>query len=614
MQVKCKFQLTSETESSESINSNDEKIRLCASVDLDKNSTLIVMICCNETGNNHIVAYFIENRNTTISKKDIDTKTNSTSSNHTQSGPVATQQLKSANSLADGISIKTKPRVIVKQIFYHHHNEDISAICLSDSGSKLALISASSTIYILPIKNILLNLHAKQLSSSQRKSMYYYDASIIDSCHLDDPIAIAYWESEETESKSRIVVANKQGEICFLCVGEKKVLHKTRLNELISSMKIIKDQYNSSLLVACESTKQYRFALETVRQEQIQHEPQKFTMDRLILLELGETLTHVVQTNRFIAVATNRDRCLICSRNCYNLRNASPNFKLDPLLKEVAFNNEEKILQLLKSPVQNDQDNMIDSFLLITTRSIYSIEPRQSCREMYVNLIDSHLGIKQSFKGESITERFYRQEFNHNRELKSGRKNSESNPLINSFLNHCDQVYGRINHDSRAFSTLFKVELSSLFEAYGDRSLIRHQYELANRFYLLASIDHIKIVGKYIRMGAIDQIIDYITNVICSRLNESTDDSCRIWCNYVNFYLNYVGGVNDLNAEIFNLIDRGSLNCRAIISLFKAIKTSGSPMEKLFDTVFLMKILEKTLELVPQSTDIEALSDLFVVF
>lgn len=717
MQVRCKFQLTSETESSESIHSNNEKVRLCTSVDFDRNSTLIVMICSNETGNNHIVAYYIERRlhTTPIS---IDTSFSSIKlDNEDQRSPNRSQQnltfsllaavsnqaqqqqlqnqhhhhqghqqqqqlyLQSPYRSGNGFIKRTKPRIIVKQIYYHSYNEDIVALSLSDSGNRLVLISASSTIYILPIKNILLNLHAKQLRSSQGKSMYFYDAVILDCCQLENPIAVACFESSESENKTTIIVANEKGQLSFISLEEKKEISGTYVNERIKFLKIIRDRFGYSLLITCHSFKQYRFVLELFKQQQQQldaqnspdsrnqraeanqnmysideyaalkipdimpswdrkpipitlhrnshshgsgagggglaaaaaiqrvltsssrsssqgggsggvggifsrerspllisyhqpnlisvidvlgtqkaqatlsnrvqapesrllrffsskqfyYKPQKPTLVcKLSCLEADEMIIQTVLTDRFIAIATDRDRCLINSRNCCNpLRNPSNSpIELDPLVKEISFNTEEKILLLLKSPVSNDQDNIIDSFLLVTNRSIYSIEARQSCRDMFINLIDSHLGIRPPSRRKSITGALISSALNPNdfssiEVYTAQRKNSESNLIVSSFLSQRDEVYEKINYDSRAFSFIFKIELNSLYEAYADKLLLRNRFELANRFFQMAKFNHTKITGKYIRLGAYKQTIDYATNVLGDQ-NEILDEKERI--------------------------------------------------------------------------------------
>lgn len=682
MQVKCKFQLTSETEASESIHSNNERVRLSTSVDLDKNSTLIVMICSNENGNNHIVAYHVERRiQTTLISSD----TNFTGFNkldNEQNKPPARLQYLSLASQNLGtfttnyntnnnnsnsprkttsglIAKKTRPRIIVKQIYYHGYNEDIEAICLSDTGNKLALISASSTIYVLPIKNILLNLHAKQLRSSQGKSMYFYDASIINCCTLENPVAIAYFESQEVDNKSIVVVANDHGELSFIDVENKKELNRTSINERVKYMRIVRDKFSFSLLITSESFRQFRYALELVKQQDIVQDltqspnnhkqiftdeyvhlekdvmpswdrkpiliklnstsvthssgaaaafhkafipsvrignqasllaglstrdrplplvfyhpgsmisvvdilgPQKFQggngraqtreprllrffsnkqfyyrpqkpilVCRLTMLDPDEMITHVVLTDRFLAIATDRDRCIINSRNCCNLKNSNSSIESNPVVKEITFNSVEKILSLLKSPVSNDQDNVIDSFLLVTSRSIYSIEARQSCRDMFTNLIDNHLEIKSVNPRRTISEslmssglRFH--DFAFINYTPPSPRNSEPNLMISNFLSHRDEIYERISYDSKAYSILFKLELNSLYEAYGDKLLLRNQFDLANRFFQMAKFDHTKIVSKYVRLGAFREAIQYITNAFGDE-SEILDEKERI--------------------------------------------------------------------------------------
>lgn len=707
MQVKCKFQLTSETESSESIHSNSEQVRLCTSVDFDKNSTLIVMICSNETCNNHILAYYIERRvhNSTpsisdnslafnsITKQSATTSTsqqqqqqqslfNTSNSNNYTDGSITFSQLAQQStpprSPRNGITHhknRFKPRIIVKQIYYHNYNEDIVAICLSETGNKLTLVSASATVYILPIKNILLNLHAQQLRSSQGKSMYFYDASILNCSSIENPVAVAYWESAES-NRSYVIVAGQQGELSFSSVDDKKEINMNNVHEPIRYLSIIRDKFSHSLLITCASFNQYRLTLELVKhqhdssspeiiqtsptfaiqttvfmppdleppislekdltpswdkkpipiklhsnfgssysaaavlqrvfvpssrfgnqsnllsqysprerslplifnhssnlisvvdvlgvscnrfQQSVNVQRQQIVEPRLLrfystkhyyyrpqkpllvcklhLMDPDEMIIHIVLTDRFVAITTDRDRCLINSRNCCNLRNSNSSIELDPLVKEITFNNEERIMLLVKSPVSNDQDNIVESFLLVTTRSIYSIEARQSCREMFINLIDTHLAIKparqstinrQIFASESfIPSGFNLNEFTLVENHRDQRKYSESNLLINSFLCHRDEVYERICYDARAFSILFKLELNSLFEAYGDGLLQRKQFELANRFFQMAKFDHTKTLGKYIRLGAYKQTIDYIIGVLTDE-NEILDEKERI--------------------------------------------------------------------------------------
>lgn len=116
-------------------------------------------------------------------------------------------------------------------------------------------------------------------------------------------------------------------------------------------------------------------------------------------------------------------------------------------------------------------------------------------------------------------------------------------------------------------------------------------------------------------------------------LDESTEDACRLWFNYINFYLNYVGTLSQLESDIIEVLNNNQSDCRFAITLYKAIhrdenlassKTfftdciANTPLEtlknfhspsKLFENEFLMKLLEKTLDLVQQSADIaDALS------
>lgn len=618
MQVKCKLVLTSDTDS-DSIQPENERIRLCTYVH-DKNCTLIIMICSNHVSNNNILTYYLEKRTRSI------------------------------------------PKPKIKQIFYHHYNEDIVALGLSENGNKLAMISSSSTIYLLPIKNILLR------PSSQFKSMYFYDATILNCCTVENPISIVYWENNQ--NRSTIIVAGSRGKISFINVEEKKEFNITNVNEHIIEMVLIKDMCSYSLLITCDNFKQYRYMLEIVDNQdnqrfistdeyiclekdmlptwdrkpipiklqnsnpissgsgsssgaaaaavihrvlvpsgrtgrhtslftgrersvplifyhsvpgivsvvdilgshkqrqssstssnnqlspkggtlsqsnmpeprllrffsskQFYYRPQKPTLvSKLSSLEPDERITHLVLTDRFLAIATNTDRCLINSRNCCNSRNLNTTIELDPLVKEVTFTNDEKILLLIKSPISNDQDNIIDSFLLITSKSIYSIEARQSCRDMYINLIDSHLGIKPPRVKKITSPENLIQKVNNPHEYiliddyRAQRKYSESNLMVSNFLCHRDEVYERINYDSKAFSILFKLELNSLYEAYGDKLMLRGQYDLANRFFQMAKFDHTKTLGKYIRLGALKETIDYVTNLLTDE-NEILDEKERI--------------------------------------------------------------------------------------
>lgn len=887
MQVKCKFQLISEPESSETIRTNSERVRLCTSVDFDTNSTLVVMICSNETSNNHIVAYYTECQTSTkliltptIQNVDYHLSTAKFSyidqiiPSHVepnQPSSVAGHQKQpsesSSSPVSNSLSKVVKPKVKVKQIYYHLYNEDIAAICFSDTGNKLAIVSASSTVYILPIKKIILSLHAKQ----------QYDAHLIDCCTIDNPVAIAYWDSLEADNKSTVVVASDLGDLSFISVEEGKEFGRSNVNEKIKSMAIVRDRFSHSVLITCSSFKQYRFALEIVESDdsgvettqtlsiphpnqinpdeyiylekdltpsynrrpipirlhnsmaevgggknvralfgragnqlgrifngltsrernsltifyhpsssmfsvvdsvgvslrqsasnshkqigeqrflrffstkQFYYRPQKpVLVCRLTSLEPDELITHVVLTDRFLAIATDKNRCLVNSKNCCDLKNSDTLLELDPLVKEVTFSNDESILLLLKSPVSNDKDNIIDSFLLVTNKSIYSIEARQSSRDMFINLIDTHLHLKDIRGKQGKTEDMISCAFNHNEytlvdSYKNERKNSDGNLMVKSFLLHRDEVYERINYDSRAFSALFKLDLYNLYEAYGDKLLMRGQFELANRFFQLAKFGHTKTLGKYIRLGAYKKTIDYINNtlrneneslnekermdlakvayeclgfitspevtralvkelsltseylgnknltkarkyssaalrqfesfrklVICQKqkdpssdkpsenfessstftedqkrsiesiflefLNacldhDSTEDSCWLWFYYINFYLNYIAGINELETDILKLLDSSSSDCYLAVTFYKALNRYemnlaadpfkedgfvGTPLEtmkkiynisELFKNGFLMRLLGKTLDLVPQTANLEALSD-----
>lgn len=896
MQVKCKFQLVSEPEFSDSIHTNCERVRLCTSVDLDVNSTLIVMICSNDTTNNHIVAYYTERETstklvltptlsideTTPFLKKCDNNDQRVSSQFLFDQPIVVNasQQQQLNELPQPSNNKkgsniSRPKVIVKQIYYHYYNEDVAAVCLSDTGNKLALISASSTIYILPIKKIILNLHTKQSRPSQENIKCSYDALLLNCCTIDNPVAIAYWENLEAENKSTLIVGSNQGELSFMSVDEKKELSRSNVNERINSMVIVRDRFSHSVLITCASFKQYRFALEivesddsgvettqtfsnpyntqinsdeyiylerdllpswnrkpipiklhnpnagttnarrallgragdqlgrlfngltsrerntpsifyhpasnmfsvvdslgdfnqksssTINQKRVEehrllrffstkqfyYRPQKpILVCRLTSLEPDELITHVVLTDRLLAIATDRDRCLINSKNCCNLKNSDTLLELDPLVKEVTFTNDETILLLLKSPVSNDNNNIIDSFLLVTNKSIYSIEARQSARDMFINLIDTHLHLKETRVKQSKPENqmvscgFNRSEYALVDSYKAERKNSDTNLMIKSFLLHRDEVYERINYDSRAFSALFKLELNSLYEAYGDRLLMRGQFELANRFFQMAKFGHTKTLGKYIRLGAYKKTIDYINNVlrdeneslnereradlakvayeclgyitspevtralvkdlsltgeylsdkaltkarkysfaalrqfesfkklvVCQHLkqqeangvppqdfrlskvfteqqkrsiesifieflnacldDDSIEDTCWLWFYYINFYLNYVASIQELESDILKLLNSVSSDCYLAVTFYKALyfdaKKSaimfkldgivGTPMEKmekiynlseLFDNQFLMRLLDRTLDLVPQTANLDAL-------
>lgn len=899
MQVQCKFFLTSEPEFSDSIHTNSERVRLCTSVDLDANSTLIVMICSNHATNNHIVAYYTESKSSTKlilspsspndettpfqPKYDSNDRRVSTQLIFDQPIVVADQQQPgelpqhSSNNRCSGSST---PKVIVKQIYYHYHNEDIAAVCLSDTGNKLALISASSTIYILPIKKIILNLQTQLSRSSSEVSKCPYDAFILDCCTIDTPVAIAYWENLEADNKSTLVVASESGELSFISVDENKELSRSNVNERVSSMVIVRDRFSHSVLITCASFRQYRFALEIVESDdsgvettqtfsnphnsqistdeyiylerdlvpswnrkpipiklhnsslsnagsatantrlpllgragsqigrllngltsrerntpsifyhpessmfsvvdtlsfsakspstnnqkqnsdqrllrffstkQFYYRPQKpILVCRLTSLEPDELITHVVLTDRFLAIATDKNRCLVNSKNCCNLKNADTILELDPLVKEVTFINDERILLLLKSPVSNDKNNIIDSFLLVTNKAIFSIEARQSSRDMFINLIDTHLHLKEDRikhdrSDDMVFGLLHKRESAHIDSYRAERKNSDTNLMVKSFLSNRDEVYERINYDSRAFSALFKLELNSLYEAYGDRLLMRGQFELANRFFQMAKFGHTKTLGKYIRLGAYKKTIDYINNVLRNEnetLNEkertdlakvayeclgyitspevtralvkdlsltseylsskdlnnarkyssaalrqfesfrqlvvnqhqkqqeangassqefesakifteqqkrsiesifieflnacldddSIEDSCWLWFYYVNFYLNYVSSIDELERDIIKLLDSSSNDCYLPVTFYKALyrdatnsavvfKTesiAGTPLEKmekiynlseLFENEFLMKLLDRTLDLVPQTVNLDALRD-----
>lgn len=741
MQVKCKFTITSETESAESIYTNNEQVRLCKSVQLDasNNSTLIVMVCSNDASNNHILAYYIERpqsqfQTNAYTEQKVDDNTSNAGvhdssqendESHAGNAVTFTKLAQLSNHSLNNTSpspsnasyrrrSRTKPRIIVKQIYYHNYNEDIVAICLNQSGTRLVLINASSTIYIIPIKNILLNIHAQQLRTSQCGSMYYYDASILNPCaqeghrwSINEPIDVVMWESSE-DQKSTLVVANQDGKLTFISVDDKREICSTSVGEPIRCIEIIHDGCSHSLLITCESFNQYRQVLESKEPANIvqqaapepvrrgpassflvrlpktrfskmktdrkgipdpahagsgnhlwaskpipvktpifanhpgqasssrvmqrvftpsashlgvqtslsfnevrdrpltllgyqspnlislidvlgptnnQNQPHKFSTNQNLLhqpkfqtnpgeprlirfysskhyfhqphrpqiicrldsLDPDELIMNLILTDRFIAYTTDRDRCIISSRNCCKLKSSSlashalRNESLNPLVKEITFNHEEKIMLLVKSPITNDQDKIIDSFLLVTTRSVYSIEARHNCRELFINLIDSHLAIKRTLFM-SKTQIDYGETPGHNLErliASNGQKgrafnldfryttttsgydtyrNAESNLLINNFLQH-REVYERICHDSQAFSALFKLELSSLYEAYADRLLQRGQLDLANRFFQMASFDHVKILGKYIRVGNYREAIDYVKDV----LNDEND-------------------------------------------------------------------------------------------
>lgn len=712
IQVKCKFQLTSESESSETIHTNSERIRLCSSIDLDNNSTLLALVCSNEIGNNHIVVYYVVRRpddqtqNKNHQPTDHFTSTSFSSSILSFGSSISSYYNNHNHNYTTSDNIynykyhynrphhksQTKPLIRVKQIYYHPYNEDIVALTLSELGDKLVFISASSTIYIVPIKNILLNLHAKQLSSSQGKSMCFYDASILDCCSIEDPISIVYWDSaawvtdgnqlhnqhhhnagiETHTSKSLVLVSNKKGEISFINVTEKKEINLMRTNEQIKSLEIVRDRFTISVLITCYDFKQFRLPLELLRQKsafnhsnivhfnddvinlddefvptfdrkpipivlynngamngergapmeksslaasalkrllkpsaiqssrsifssfnqtrdkpmsvifnhpssgfisvvdtlgikkanyQQQQQNQQISSStsrprylptsagysssvtspeprlfrffysklfyyraqkpqiicKLYNLDPDEQITDVVITDRFLALTTDRDRCLINSRNCCYLKsNSNTGLDLDPLIKEIKFSNQERILRLLKSPVNNDPDGIIDSFMLVTDRSIYSIEARQSCRAMYVNLIDSHLGLKQE-RRRSRRSAFYLNDYCmiDDHQQNPLKMDSDTNLLlVNNFLSHKDDVYEKVIFDSRIFSMLFKIELNGLYEAYGDQLLLRRQFRLANRFFQMAKFNHCKTLGKYIRLGAYNHAIDYVTTLL----------------------------------------------------------------------------------------------------
>lgn len=880
LQVRCKFQLTSETDSSESVHTNNERIRLSSTVDLDKNSTLIVMICSNDIGNNHVVAYYIERTYlTTTTAPSVNEYNKNNNDSDIINNNIVTNVHHPPSGATTALTISTppKPRIIVKQIYYHHYNEDIVAISMSKTGNKLAMISTSSTIYLLPIKNILLNLHAKQPRTSQGKSMYFYDASILDCCTIENPISILCWEDDSGES-TLIIVASQDGHLGIVNVDEKKQIHATHVQERIKSLSLIRDRFTYSLLIDCDNFKQFRLPLSILKNENdnqdhdsaVQEPPSSPKMEKVpqnlrslqqqqqqqnhsddyipiekdlilplesepILIKLhsnssfgannissptsiavaaiqrvfshgsrsnahqknifsalnsrersassvfyhpssdlvsvvevlgghksqsnqklesrlfrfyhakhfyyrpqrpaftcklncldhDELVTKVLITDRFLVIATDRHRCLINSRNCCNVRSSNRSIDMDPVVKEIKFANEEKILCLIKSPIGNDRDEIIDSFLLVTDRCIYSIEARQSCRDMFINLMDANLGIKKNHRrskkasiDSSITPNFQFSEFNMIYGYHSQRRRSEAdNIMVNNFLSHKDGIYDKITYDSRAFSLLFKLDLNSLFEAYGDKLLLRGEFSMANRFFQMAKFDHVEILGKYVRLGAHHKALNYATTILSDEnivldekermdlskaasecllpalkqldvlrelvishhsdrsssvegndfngvssifteshkqsvekiflkylkasLDDSPSDPCRLWSNYANFYLNHVGTIDELKLSILSLPEHCPTDCRLIIFLFKTIerdqkkanhRQSSSKflkllsanrdsdmlqsmyqkvyhLHELFDNVFLMKLLEKTLSLLPKSEDLNALSD-----
>lgn len=163
-------------------------------------------------------------------------------------------------------------------------------------------------------------------------------------------------------------------------------------------------------------------------------------------------------------------------------------------------------------------------------------------------------------------------------------------------------------------------------------------------------------------------VLNIFDEFLTACLNESTEDSCRLWANFINFYLSFVGSPKDLERDIMALIEERS-DCRMAITLFKAIyrdeiqlKTKASPrgaglralskdertektnghgprsnevsypksppyhapnttrskplvatngLHNLFDVFeneFLINLLAKTLDLVPMAADLDALS------
>lgn len=851
MQVKCKFQLTSESESSESIHLDNERVRLCTSIKYGRKSVLIVLVCSNETSNNHILAYFMEGRarrpplelNLSLGNSSSLTDIDGTITSLLQTN----SPLRSLKANRSRLKQMNKPKIIVKQIYYHNYNEDIVAISLSETGHKLVLLNASSTVYIIPIKNILLDLQAQQLGPSASKPMDFYDATMLNYCSLSDPVAVAYWISLET-NKSYVIVAGAGGSLSLLSIDDKREKNVIKVDEPIRSISVVRDKSSHSLLITSTSYNQYRITLELIKQQQQQpsldsgsqsssspskiihstsfnkthhrinspdlestskepswdkkpipirlhsnsghsghtasavlhrvfvpsnrsagqtsllsqfnprdrslplifklasnmiavvdvlgvsnsetpsslshhssnsrvaklrllrfypsnqycYQPQKpVVVCKLHLLDPDELITHVALTGRFVAIATDRNRCLINSRNCCELKNGttSPSSDTDPLIKEIAFGKEEKIMSLMKSPITNDPDNIIESFLLLTDRSIYSIEARQSCREMFINLIDSHLAIKTPFepailnggqiflpdRSSLIIPNEFQPDNQSVERNTATRKNSEASLLIDSFLSHRGEVYETICYESNAFSVLFKLDLDKLYEAYGDRLLQRDQFELANRFYQLAKLNKNRILGKYLRLGlymnqlssmdsagnlpGMKQFKQSLEVVFIEYLNSlafanTSNNASTLWLNYINFYLNYVGESEELENDILKIIESDLVDCRMAITLYKAIqldemtnnldlsdrsignKHFNHPLSRqstlletnkrnnmLYDTKqqiplttsmnkiynltqvfrneFLIKLLEKTLDLVPQASNLEALAAMF---
>lgn len=825
LQVKCKFQLTTETDSSESLRSQYEKVRLCTSATLADHSTLIVMICSNKDGNNHIVTYYIQRREYTTNSPatSIISHADNISPNISQNGnfdqlanklaSTSVSTPKSNHSRRRGgrrednsqSTTRLRPRIIVKQIYYHPYNEDIVALSLSESGDKLALISGCMTIFILPIKNILLNLHGKQLKSSQGKSMYFYDAMLIDSVKMDNVTSCVYWTSQEAKSDI-LIVAGARGELRFISVQEKKQLGAgTQVPEPIKHMQIVRDRYDYTLLITGESFQQYRLALQQIRAHDLNnrsrydaaddddgfvciendsaaaaaaqrpfwdkkpipvrqfnntnlmssgghataaiqrvlvpssraghqasafstlqsreravslvvgqapdlmgvidvlgplhspsspsasmqsalafkrqptyrqrmspeppdagahkigeprllrffqskhfyYKPQKpSVVCKLACLDANEQITQLVLTDRFIAIATDYHRCIVHSRNFCSTQ--APQLAIgSAVYKEISFSNDERILLLLKSPIANDTDDIVDSFMLVTTRCIYTIEPRHSCREMFIKTIDTHLGIKRLRRSSRVAahnaaaanefaEFVWDQSNCADDNAHTKAAHSECvNLLINNFLTHRDDTYEKVCHDTKTFSLLFKLELNSLYEAYGDKCLFRGQFELAKRFFKLAKFDNSKSLGKYIRLLAKLRVANAegfnsvwhrktIRNIFMefldASLDESTsDDSCKLWHLYVNLHLNHVAssvGVNELEKDIMDMLDEGAKDYRVAVALFEAIAMDENGamnscaeqlcdkvhnLSQVFNNVFLMKLLDKTLDLVSLS-------------
>lgn len=613
MRVRCCFQFADSCppETNVVLSNNDTSIRLYTSVNIDGNSALVVLICTNQFNNNHIVAYYTEQRSTTTATTALTTTTT------------------------------TKPKVIVRQIYYHAYNEDIVAVCLSDDGERLVLINASSIIYVIPIKNLLLK--DRKPLSSQKRSMCHYDATIVDCCSLQSPSAITYWNNVKHNNNNRlkdiIIVGNSHGEISFVDWHTKQEIASTYVTEEIKSLEIIMDCFNYTLLITCKAKNdkqqqlsQYKMVLcqllHSLEPDNLSHlntKPHLIKLDHnnsasavpgqvttnyqqppttplsammkggqpmgpitnnsnnnnsnnnqsainLIMyqghreknnigiidvatignsgkqqrqqrfarfyhnrvfnyrinsncsltlamesLERNEMILQLLLTDRFVAIITDYNRCLIYSRNSCDIRWMDNNKQRDnregDFMKEITFSADEQILVILRSPLCRDTDKIIDSFFLVTRRAIYSIEARHNFRAIFFATIDKcvlasnaltldALGASDAL-GTSDTE------------IKS-RSGSEETRLDK-------EAYERVEEQCCAYSFMFRLEIGSLYEAYADRLLKRGLFAMGNKFFEMANFSHCRIVGKYIRLSAYKEAIAYVIGVLDNTDSNKSD-------------------------------------------------------------------------------------------